>query len=65
MKNLKKLRVEAKMTQFDLARAIGVSVNTIIKWENEVSKPNNENLSKLKEALNILPFAEEMVKNEQ
>jgi len=59
MKDLKKKRVEAKMTQFDLARAIGVSVNTIIKWENEVSKPNNENLNKLKEALNILPFAEE------
>ena len=59
MKDLKKMRVEAKMTQFDLARAIGVSVNTIIKWENEVSKPSDENLNKLKELFNILPFAEE------
>lgn len=59
MKDLKKMRVEAKMTQFDLAKAMKVSVNTIIKWENEVSKPNNENLNKLKEALNILPFSEE------
>ncbi len=49
MKDLKKMRVEAKMTQFDLAKAIGVSVNTIIKWENEVSKPSDENLNKLKE----------------
>jgi len=59
MKDLKKMRVEAKMTQFDLARAIGVSVNTIIKWENEVSKPSDENLNKLKELFNILPFSEE------
>jgi DNA-binding XRE family transcriptional regulator len=49
MKDLKKMRVEAKMTQFDLAKAIGVSVNTIIKWENEVSRPSEENLNKLKE----------------
>ena len=59
MKDLKKMRVDAAMTQFDLARAIGVSVNTIIKWENEVSKPSDENLNKLKELFNILPFTEE------
>lgn len=59
MKDLKKMRVDAAMTQFDLARAIGVSVNTIIKWENEVSKPSDENLNKLKELFNILPFSEE------
>lgn len=60
MKNLKKMRVEAKMTQFDLARAIGVSVNTIIKWENEVSKPNNENLNKLKEVFCIEDTTDEL-----
>lgn len=59
MKDLKKMRVDAAMTQFDLARAIGVSVNTIIKWENEVSRPSDENLNKLKELFNILPSAEE------
>jgi transcriptional regulator with XRE-family HTH domain len=59
MKDLKKKRVEAKMTQFDLAKAMKVSVNTIIKWENEVSKPNEDNLNKLKEIFDILPFAEE------
>ena len=59
MKGLKKMRVDAAMTQFDLARAVGVSVNTIIKWENEVSKPNRENYEKLKELFYILPFPEE------
>lgn len=53
MKDLKKMRVEAAMTQFDLARAVGVSVNTIIKWENEVSKPSDDNLNKLKEVFCI------------
>ena len=59
MKDLKKMRVQAKMTQFDLAKAVGVSVNTIIKWENEVSKPNRENYEKLKKLFYILPFPEE------
>jgi DNA-binding XRE family transcriptional regulator len=59
MKDLKKMRIEAKMTQFDLAKAMKVSVNTIVKWENEVSKPSDENLNKLKELFNILPFSEE------
>jgi transcriptional regulator with XRE-family HTH domain len=59
MKDLKKKRVEAKMTQFDLAKAMKVSVNTIIKWENEVSRPSDENLNKLKKLFNVLPSAEE------
>jgi len=59
MKDLKRMRVDAAMTQFDLAKAVGVSVNTIIKWENEVSKPNRENYEKLKKLFYILPFAEE------
>lgn len=59
MKDLKKMRVDAAMTQFDLAKAVGVSVNTIIKWENEVSKPNRENYEKLKKIFYILPFSEE------
>ena len=60
MKDLKKMRVEAKMTQFDLAKAIGVSVNTIIKWENEVSKPSDENLNKLKEVFCIEDTTDEL-----
>ncbi|MDD3378004.1 MAG: helix-turn-helix transcriptional regulator [Candidatus Riflebacteria bacterium] len=60
MKDLKKMRVEAKMTQFDLAKAIGVSVNTIIKWENEVSKPSDENLNKLKDVFCIEDTTDEL-----
>jgi len=59
MEGLKKLRLESEMTQFDLAKAVGVSVNTIIKWENEVSKPSESNYNKLKEVFDILPFTEE------
>lgn len=59
MEDLKKRRLDAKMTQFELAKIVGVSINTIIKWENEVSTPKEENLNKLKEVFNILPFAEE------
>lgn len=53
MKDLKKMRLDAKMTQFDLAKAMKVSVNTVIKWENEVSRPSDENLNKLKELFQI------------
>lgn len=59
MKDLKKMRLDAEMTQFELAKAMKVSVNTVIKWENEVSRPSDENLNKLKELFNILPFSEE------
>jgi transcriptional regulator with XRE-family HTH domain len=53
------MRLDAEMTQFDLAKAMKVSVNTIIKWENEVSRPSDENLNKLKKLFNVLPSAEE------
>lgn len=58
MKDLKKMRLDAEMTQFDLAKAMKVSVNTIIKWENEVSRPSDENLNKLKKLFNVLPLSE-------
>ncbi len=58
MKDLKKMRLDAEMTQFELAKAMKVSVNTIIKWENEVSRPSDENLNKLKKLFNVLPLSE-------
>lgn len=33
MKNLKKIRKKAKMTQLQLANALGVSKATVAKWE--------------------------------
>ncbi|MGL6120175.1 MAG: helix-turn-helix transcriptional regulator [Fusobacteriaceae bacterium] len=53
MKGLKEKRLEMKLTQIDLAQKVGVSMNTIILWEREVSEPNEENLKKLKEVLAI------------
>lgn len=59
MDNLKELRKAANLTQMDLAVKVGVSLMTIQLWERKVTKPKEENLNKLREALNILPFAEE------
>jgi transcriptional regulator with XRE-family HTH domain len=58
MENLKELRKAAKLTQMDLAVKVGVSLMTIQLWERQVTTPKEENLNKLKEALNILPFSE-------
>ena len=59
MDNLKELRKAAKLTQMDLAVKVGVSLMTIQLWERKVTKPKEENLNKLKELFNILPFSEE------
>ena len=59
MDNLKELRKAAKLTQMDLAVRVGVSLITIQLWERQVTTPKEENLNKLKEVFDILPFAEE------
>jgi transcriptional regulator with XRE-family HTH domain len=59
MKNLKELRKAAKLTQVELALKVGVSLMTIQLWERQVTTPKDENLNKLKKALNILPSSEE------
>jgi len=58
MDNLKQIRIEKGLTQMQLAASVGVSLNTIIKWENGAGKPSDENQKRLDEVLNILPFAE-------
>jgi len=50
---LKKMRKEQGLTQFDLAKACNVSVVSIRLWEAEISKPNEENLQKLKNVLGV------------
>lgn len=57
--NLEQTRKEKGITQVELARQVGVSVNTIQAWERNVSTPSLENQKKLDEALKILPFSEE------
>ena len=51
--DVKKLRKEKGMTLMDLAQAVGVSMNTVILWERKISKPNPENMEKLKQALGV------------
>lgn len=51
--NIKKLRVENGYSQRGLAVAVGVSLVTIQNWEAKIGTPNEENMKKLKNALNI------------
>lgn len=59
MKNLKELRKEKGLTQAEMAKLIGVSLAGYLLWERGVGEPNRKNYEKLREVLNILPFAEE------
>jgi len=60
MENLKEKRTQAGLTQMQLAAACGVSLTSVIKWENGAGKPSDENQKRLDEVLNILPFAEDL-----
>ena len=51
---IKKLRIKLKLTQADLAKLCGVSLNTMRNWESEVTTPNEENMIKLKEVLKVV-----------
>jgi DNA-binding XRE family transcriptional regulator len=48
LSNLKKVREERDVTQGELAKAVGVSVNTIRSWEQGTTKnPSEENVRSL------------------
>ena len=51
--NIRQLRRDLKLSQSELAVKCGVSLTTIQLWERSVSKPNEENLIKLKKALKV------------
>lgn len=51
--NLKQHRKRMNLTQTEVARKVGVSLTSYQLWERDVSKPNEENLKKLKEVLQI------------
>jgi len=51
MKDLKRIRKEAGLSQLDLASAVEVSLTTIRTWEKGASTPNKENMKKLKNVL--------------
>ncbi len=52
IKNLVKLRKDADMSQFELAEILGVSQQTISKYENGTREPDNATLIKLSEIFN-------------
>lgn len=50
---IRKIRLEKGIKQYELAREVGVSVSTVQLWENKVSKPSPKNMAKLKQVLEI------------
>jgi len=50
--DIKSRRKELGFSQFNLAKKVGVSVETVRKWEHGISEPNEENLSKLRQVIN-------------
>lgn len=52
MNNLKKLRKQARMTQTEIAKYLGISQNTYSYWENDKVKIDNKSLEKLSELFN-------------
>lgn len=51
--DLLNLRKIAGLTQVEVAVKVGVSLTSYQLWEKGVSKPNEENLKKLKDVLGV------------
>lgn len=54
MSNLKDMRQKYNLTQISVAKAVGVSINTVAKWESNVSKPSDDNMKKLEDMFSAL-----------
>lgn len=52
-KRLKELRLDRKLTQIDVASAVGVSYGIISKWENSKRQPTLENIKSLSLFFNV------------
>lgn len=53
LEKLKELRLKNGMTQIDVAKAVGVTMNSYVRWEKGANQPTEENLQKLKEVLGV------------
>lgn len=53
IENLKEIRISKGMTQVDLAKLMGVTMNSIARWEQGANRPSEENMDKLKKVLEI------------
>lgn len=51
--NLETIRRSRKISQEELAELIGVSRQTIYKWETDICLPNLNKIEKLLEVLNV------------
>jgi len=51
--NIEKRRKQLGFNQSDMARLLGVHINTYRLWETGLGKPNEENMIKLKKMLQI------------
>ena len=52
-KNIKNLRIENNMTEFDLSTVLSCSVELVRSWENEEAIPDINYLPKLASAFNV------------
>jgi len=51
LSKIKEKREKLGMSQYDLAKAVGVSPETIRRWEQGVTTPKEENLEALEQVL--------------
>lgn len=51
--NLTRLRLERHMTQLDLAKLVGVELDTVVQWENGDSEPPLKDLVAVSDALHV------------
>lgn len=54
MNEIKVMREKHNLTQMALAKKIGVSINSVAKWENDVATPSEDNQEKLNLLFNTL-----------
>ncbi len=50
---IKEIRKKRKMTQADVAEALGISRSVVASWETNVSEPNAEEMRKLRDLFNV------------
>ena len=51
---LKEIRKKYNVTQFDMAKACGVSLNAYVMWERGIATPSDENRAKLNDVIEKL-----------
>ncbi|MGB3328673.1 MAG: helix-turn-helix transcriptional regulator [Thermomicrobiales bacterium] len=53
MRTIRELRIDAGLTQLELANAIGVTPSAVYKWERGQTEPSATNLRDLAAALKV------------